>query len=239
MRAIWSLAAVLIAPAGALAQPLTGQVTWQASGDGGATWRSYLPLAPGSPYKVRAVASWTEGVMPTFGLTLISFEQVDLVGAGAGDVFDIESAYAFKPPPEVEPWTVQAGTGASEGFLKIDNIDPIRRVIFGQLPKIIPGGVPNPDFTAANPLLLLEMDAVAAADPSGRIINISGTWTRQGTPPRNQMRVYTTETGSSDFPMTDAMQTAVTIDTIIPAPSGGVVLGIGMMAGASRRRRGS
>jgi len=228
-----AMAAGLGASAGA--QPLTGLVKWEASADGGATWHSYLPLAPGSAYKVRATASWTDGATPSVGFAGASVEQIDLIGAGPGDFFDIAAAYTKQPQPG-EVWTVQPGTGASAGFLKIENVVPIRRVIFGQFAPILPTGDPNPEFEASNPILLMEMDAVAAADPAGRIINIRGQWQRSGTPLVNYFRIYTADTGDNRAPVEEAVQFGVTIDTVIPSPGSLSLLATtGVMV--TRRRR--
>jgi hypothetical protein len=84
---------------------------------------------------------------------------------------------------------------------------------------------------------VFEMDAVAAADPAGRLITISGQWLRDGTPAANYMRVYVTDTGDNRRPMHEATQIAVTIDTIIPSPASMVLLVLTGGSTARRRRR--
>lgn len=231
--AVFSVLTVLPIPAtSARAQPLTGHVRWEASKDGGFTWDSFITLLPDQPYKVRAMASWTDGPTPSQGLANVAFDQVDLIGALPSDQFFIDTAFKQQPFPG-EVWTVQPGSGASSGWKKLDHETPVLPMDMGQLPPIFMGQ-PNPDFSAANPIRLLEMDAMAGW-PLDRNITISGQYRRSGTPPVNSFRVYTTPSGVNKTPAREATQDELRI-YIIPAPSTMIALACGGLIVGQRRR---
>lgn len=238
-RAWLAAAGVAAIGASAFAQPATGLFKWEVSADGGGTWQSDIVLGASDPYKVRAVASWTDGATPSIGFAGATFEQIDIVGAALGDTFggamnpgDVPT-YVKRLQGTPETWTLQAGSGASFGALKIDNGVTTARTNFGQLPKTLPGGVPNPNFSAANPLVVFEMDCVTGV--SDHDITFSGAWTRLGTPASNEFKVYTTETGTNKKPAAEATQMSATVHIIIPAPASAAVL-VGGLAAFRRRR---
>lgn len=222
-------------------QPATAEILWQASFDRGTSWQmGWIVAAPGQAYTLQAVASWSGGTA-AIGFAGATFEQIDFAGAGADDVFGGASGvggtptYTKRLQGVAETWTLQAGTGASVGGLKIDNVVLGNRTNFGQLPKILPGGIPNPSFDAGNPVVLFQMDAITGMN--AKIMTISASWTRLGTPVTNEFRVYTTETGTSKKPAQEAGMNSIVIDTITPAPGTAMLLGIAGLAGSRRRRR--
>lgn len=230
--------ATLAVVAVASANPATGLFKWEVSTDGGATWSSSGTVNSGDAYKVRASASWTtaDGTVD-IGFAGATFEQVDLIGANATDTFGGVSgsgvpSYVTRVQGTPEVWTLQAGSGASAGGLKLDQATTTARTNFGQLPKILPGGVPNPNFKADNPLVVFEMDCIMGS--GGRILVFSGTWTRLGSPASNEFKVYTTETGTNKKPLEEARQTSASVFVPVPATLTSLALA-GVMAWRRRR----
>lgn len=239
MKKMFALVAVAGLAAAASAQPLTGLFKWEVSSDGGSSWSSAITVNSGDAYKIRATASWTDGATASSGFAGATFEQIDLAGADASDTFGGAQgaggvpAYVTRRQGTPESWSLQAGTGASAGGLKIDNVTPTLRTNFGQLSKVLPGGIPNPNFIADNPLVVFEMDAVAGSD--GRTIEISSQWTRLGTPASNEFKIYTTDTGSNKKPASEATRMDASV-TIIPAPASLALMGLGGLVAGRRRR---
>lgn len=240
MKKMFALIAVAGLAAAASADPATGLFKWEVSKDGGATWSSSISVPNGAAYKIRGSASWTSAAGTTdIGFAGATFEQIDLAGANASDTFGGASggagspSYVKRTQGVAETWSLQAGSGASAGGLKIDNVTPTSRTNFGQLPKVLPGGIPNPSFDAANPLVVFEMDSIAGS--FGRTITISSTWTRLGTPASNEFKVFTTETGTNKKPTSEATRMDATVE-IIPAPSSIALLGLGGLVAGRRRR---
>ncbi|MCC6678358.1 MAG: PEP-CTERM sorting domain-containing protein [Phycisphaerales bacterium] len=239
MKKMFALIAVAGLAAAASADPATGLFKWEVSSDGGATWSSGITVNSGAAYKIRGSASWTDVAGTTsVGFAGATFEQIDLASANASDTFGGVSGsgtptYVTRLQGTPETWTLQAGSGASAGGLKLDQATTTARTNFGQLPQTLPGGIPNPNFKTDNPLVVFEMDAIAGSD--GRTISISGTWTRLGTPATNEFKVYTTSTGTNKKPTTEATQMGASVE-IIPAPSSLALLGLGGLVAGRRRR---
>lgn len=238
---VLAVAATMAGAGAALAQPLSGTVLWQVSLDHGLSWdQGWIVTAPGTEYTLRAVASWTDGATASKGFAGATFEQIDFAGADSGDVFGGASGvggtptYVKRLQGVAETWTIQVGSGASIGGLAIDNVIPVNRTNFGQLPPILPGGIPNPSFEAANPLVIFQMDAITS--PNAKIMTVSSRWTRLGTPVSNEFRVYTTDTGTSKKPTQQAESNSLVIDTITPAPGTAAVLGLAGICAGRRRR---
>lgn len=222
----------------ASADPATGLFRWEVSSDGGATWSSSATVGSGDGYKIRGVVSWTDSGTASIGFAGATFEQIDFASADASDTFGGVSgagapSYETRLQGTPETWLLQPGSGASAGGLKLDQATTTLRTGFGQLPQTLPGGIPNPGFATANPLVVFQMDAVAGSE--GRTIGISGTWTRLGSPASNEFRVYTTSTGTNKKPTQEATQVGASV-TIIPAPGALSLLGLGGLVAARRRR---
>lgn len=230
-------AAGVIAVSPALAQPQTGQFTWQVSRDG-LDWSSSLTLAPGDPYHIRGVASWTDGPTTSVGFAGCTFDQIDLIGANATDTFGGASGaggvptYTTRMQGVAETWTLLAGSGASEAGLKIDNLAGLGRTNLGQIAYVLGGGIPNPAFKFDNPVVLLRMTAVAG---DAKTLTISAAWTRLGTPASNEFKVYTTVSGTNKKPVQEATMTSAVV-TIIPAPAP-LALGLASLLLPARRNR--
>lgn len=238
MKKTFALIAVAGLAAAASAQPATGLFKWEVSTDGGATWSSAGTVNSGDSYKIRASASWTDGATASVGFAGATFEQIDLINADGTDTFGGVSGsgaptFATRLQGTPEVWTLQAGSGASAGGLKLDQATTTARTNFGQLPKVLPGGVPNPNFQAGNPLVVFVMDAVAGG--FGRTLTFSGTWTRLGTPASNEFKVYTTDTGTNKKPAQEATQMSASL-TIVPAPASLALIGLGGLVAGRRRR---
>src|SRR5215510_11332478 len=116
MRALLtSLGAVILATP-ALADPQTGLLQWQVSADG-TTWASSIVINPGDAYPIRAAASCT--AVPgtqNIGIAGVSFDQIDLIGADASDVFGGASGPSGVPayltriqPAPAESWLLETG----------------------------------------------------------------------------------------------------------------------------------
>lgn len=238
MKKMFALVAVAGLAAVASADPATGLFKWEVSTDGGASWSSSATVNSGASYKIRGSASWTDSGTASIGFAGATFEQIDLANANASDSFggvmgSGTPTYVTRLQGTPEVWTLQAGSGASAGGLKLDQATTTARTNFGQLPQTLPGGIPNPNFKTDNPLVVFEMDAVAGSD--GRTIAISGTWTRLGTPASNEFKVYTTSTGTNKKPAQEATQMGASV-TIIPAPASMALLGLGGLVAGRRRR---
>jgi len=219
----------------AAAQPLTGLFEWHVSADGGTSWSSAIAVNPGDPYRIRGIASWTDGPVQSIGFGGCTFEQIDLIGADSSDRFGGASGPGGTPtiafrlyPLTTIIWLLHEGTGASAGGLKLDRDDPAGRIDFGQLPKLT-DPLPNPDFSAANPIRVFELDAIAGGPKQ---LTISGTWQFTGEPLQPQFRVYTTETGTNKRPIQAATQTVATV-TITPSPP---ALALALLAIRRQRR---
>ncbi|MCC6678354.1 MAG: hypothetical protein IT436_14540 [Phycisphaerales bacterium] len=222
------------------AQPLTGLFEWQVSADSGATWSSSISVNPGQPYRIRALASWTDGPNPSTGFAGCTFEQIDLIGADSSDVFGGASqlgaaatadfwllqAVSGTPMP-----TLQEGTGASAGWRKLDKPDPSRRIDFGQLPKLGSSTIPNPDFSGANPIRVFELSALAGVP---KTLRITAPWWMTGSPAQPQFRIYTGLTAPNRRPVEPAVQLDAVI-TIIPAPAAFAAIAILPLARIRRR----
>lgn len=231
-----------VAPASpAFAQPLTGLFSWQVSADGGATWTQAITVNSGAAYRIRAVANWTDGATSSVGFAGCTFEQIDLIGADASDIFGGASGpggvptYLTRRQGVAENWSLQAGTGASATGLKLDNIVASPgRVNLNQLPYRVGGSeFPNPMFTRANPVVMFDMAAVAGA---AKTLTITATWLRLGAPASNEFKVYTTEAGENKKPTQQADLTPAVI-TIIPAPATPAMLSMAALAAVRRRSR--
>lgn len=241
MKKTFALIAVAGLTAAASAQPMTGLFKWEVSSDGGATWSSSATLNEGQAYKIRGSASWTDGATASVGFAGATFEQIDFAGADGTDSFGGVSgsgtpSYVKRLQGTPEVWTLQAGSGASAGGLKLDQATTTARTNFGQLPQILPGGIPNPNFDGSNPLVVFEMDAIAGTAPGGsRTIDISSTWTRLGSPASNEFKIYTTPTGTNKKPASEATREDASV-TIIPAPASLALMGLGGLVAGRRRR---
>lgn len=226
-------AAVLGLTTVAAAQPQTGAIRFQVSYDG-STWSSEIGVDNGFEFKIRAVAEWTDSVVPSVGFAGATLEQIDLIGSRmSDDTYDLASAFRRQGTPET--WSIQAGTGASAGWTKIDNVTPTNRTNFGQLPALLPGGVPNPNFSAVNPIVVFEMDCRYGASHADNI-TITGTWTRLGAPASNEFKLYTTPTGTNQKPSQEAVIIPALVRYVGPTPG---TAGLFCFAAAftGRRRR--
>lgn len=227
----WAVGMGLAGVAGA--QPLTGTLRFQVSYDG-SFWSSEIGIDNGMTFKIRAVAEWTDGATPSVGFEVATLEQIDLSGARFDDTFDVAGAYRRQVTPP-ETWTLQPGTGGSLGGLKIDNVNPINRINVDQLPKVI-GPTPNPAFSAANPLVVFQMDCRYGFF-HGDNITVSGEWARLGSPASNEFKVYTTETGSSKKPVQEAVIVPALVRYVGPTPGTTGAFFIAAAAVGRRRRK--
>lgn len=231
MKSVIALVAVAGVAAVATAAPQTGSFVWQASTDGGATWSSSVTVQEGSSYKVRAVASWTDDATASIGFAGATFDEIQFLGASQAELSGFASHTKVQGSPET--WALYDISGG----VKIDNATnpSTLRTNFGQLSKILPGGIPNPNFKADNPITVFSMDMTAGA--GAHTVTLTGVWTRLGTPATNEFKVYTTETGTNKKPVGEATQTNAVINiTAVPAPGSLALLGLGGLAAARRRR---
>lgn len=226
-------AVVLMCTAFAAAQPQTGAIRFQVSHDG-SLWSSEIGVDNGFEFKIRALAEWTDGAAPSIGFAGATLEQIDLIGSQmSDDTYDLASAFRRQGTPET--WSIQPGTGASAGWTKIDNIVPTSRTNFGQLPALLPGGIPNPNFNPANPLILFEMNCRYGFS-HGDNINVTGTWTRLGSPPSNEFKLYTTATGTNQKPAQEAVIIPALVRYVGPTPgTAGLFFFAATLTGRRRR----
>lgn len=231
MKSVIALVAVAGLSAAAAAAPTSGLFKWEASSDGGATWSSSITVTEGNAFKVRGVVSWTDDATPSIGFAGATFDEINFAGASQAELSGFGGL--FKLQGTAETWAMYDVTGG----VKIDNASSpaTNRTNFGQLPQTLPGGVPNPNFSTANPLQVFSMDMTAGA--GAHSITLNGTWTRLGTPASNEFKVYTTTTGTNKKPTTEATQSAATINIVpVPAPASMALLGLGGLVAGRRRR---
>lgn len=215
MKRLITSATVLALHAAATAQPQTGALRFQVSYDG-FLWSSEIGVDNGFEFKIRAIAEWTDGPTSSVGFSNATLEQIDLIGARMfDDTFDI--AGAFRRTPFDETWTLQAGTGASVGWAKIDDISPVSTINMGQLPLILPGGIPNPNFDASNPLVVFQMDCRYGFG-HGDNITVTGEWSRTGVPAMNDFSTYVTPTGVRARPAQEAVVIPALVRYVGPTP---------------------
>lgn len=228
-------AVVVLAVAGgvATASPVTGKVTFQVSFDG-SSWSNEIGIDGGMSYKMRAIAEWTDDGTASVGFANVTFEQIDLIGAIPADTYGLDTAFRRQGVPE--SWSIQAGTGASAGWLKIDRSPAANRTNLGQLPPILPGGVPNPSFSPDNQLVLFQMDCVYAFGNQNNI-TFSAPFTMLGTPATPEFKVYTTPTGTNKKPVEIATMEPALVRYVGPSPgTAGLLLFAGALSGRRRKR---
>lgn len=231
MKSVIALVAVAGLSAAASAAPQTGLFSWEASSDGGATWSSAITVTEGNAFKVRGVVSWTDDATPSIGFAGATFDQIEFAGAAQSELSGFAGLVKMQGTPET--WAMYDITGG----VKIDNATnpTTNRVNFGQLPKVLPGGIPNPNFSGANPLTVFSMDMTAGAGAHN--ITLSSIWTRLGSPATNEFKIYTTETGTNKKPASEATQSSATITVVpVPAPASMALLGLGGLVAGRRRR---
>lgn len=233
MKRLIASAAVLALSAAAAAQPQTGTLRFQVSYDG-SFWSSEIGVDNGFEFKIRAIAEWTDGAVPSVGFAGATLEQIDLIGSVmSDDSYNLAGAFRLQGTPET--WSLQPGTDASAGWTKIDNINPVNRTNFGQLPALLPGGVPNPNFSAANPIVVFEMDCRYGMSHSDNI-TVTGAWTRSGSPATPQFRLYTSMTGTNQKPAQDAVIIPALVRYVGPTPgTAGLFFFAATLAGRRRR----
>lgn len=251
MRTLLGILGLITAASTAVAQPQTGLFKWEVSSDDGSSWHPSITVNPGDQYKMRAWASWTDVAagFPSIGFAGVEFEQIDLINADATDIFGGVSGTGTptftrrmqgdprRPDGMLQTWTLQPGSGASAGGLKLDALFSPAGPSLGQYPKILetaPGGTPYTGFDPSNPIMAFEMDAVAGAP---KVLTISATWFRTmsgGSEIANKFLVYTTDTGTNKKPVEEAVMEDATVH-IVPGP-GGLVMA-GFVAAAVRNRR--
>lgn len=234
MRPPIAAAAVLAFTAAAAAQPQTGTLRFQVSFDG-VNWGSQIGVDNGFEFKIRAIAEWTDGAVPSVGFAGTPLEQIDLIGSVmSDDTYEVSSAFRRMIIPDT--WSIQAGTGPSAGWTKIDSINPPARLNLGQLPQILPGGSPNPAFDAANGLVLFQMDCRYGFS-HGDNITITTTFGQSGTPPTPLYQMYTSPTGAMSKPAQEAVVIPALVRYVGPTPgTAGLFFFAATLTG--RRRRG-
>lgn len=234
MNRMWVAAGLLAGLAGvAPAQPLTGTFEFQVSINQGQTWTNSAIVPSGGSYLVRALASWTDGTTPSVGFAGAAFEQIDIIGATTADTYMVSTM--FKRQGVAESWSLQAGTGASAVGLKIDNIVPTGRTTFGQLSQILPGGAPNPNFDASNPIEVWRMESILGHLTCD--VTFSATWTRLSAPPSNEFKIFTTPTGTNKKPAQEATLITAHVQNM-SCPTPGPVSLLAMSGLMAVRRRG-
>lgn len=235
MKTIVAALAVLVATgASALATPATGSITFQVSSDGGASWSSGISVTPGTPFKVRALASWAEtaGSPASIGFAGAVFEDFAFDGAAQSEFTGFAMLYKLQQGPPPEAWALYDIAGG----VKIDRavITPTQtHISVGQAPKSPAAGLPpNPDFSGANPIRVFEIDMTAG--PGFHTIDILAALTTAGGTP--DFRVYTSESGLNRKPVSPATVDGAKVD-VVPGPGGLALLVVSGAAAGRRRRR--
>lgn len=214
-------------------------------------WAGTLSVQPGEAVFVRLVNGWV-GTPPVAGWSGTTFEHIRFDGADATDGMTLSEAPVGSPgwyTPDVTGvftiWKKQVSWNAWSVYntptgRKIDhavNPDTTGRLVMGQPPPGSPVP-PTQGFDPTNGAASLYFRFTAGIAPGGaRSIRITADWFVSGTPAPtgNHYLVFPDQSGiSSKLPGDAATESAMV--TIVPAPAGVLVL-VGLLAGARRRRR--
>jgi len=202
IRAITS-AITLSITAAAGAQPAGAHLTWQVSTDG-VNYYSWLAVAPGDHYSIRAVltTSYRSGGPPSIGLAKAAFDYIALDHADTTDTFDLAGAYALRPSKPLWKLDAQPGPhpwGGVDGYHieVLGQWEGSSTPTFTQPPKVLCDTGHFPPFHGENPVVLFIMDAIAGQCPvsGGRMITFSAPWHSSGSPASADLYFYTTALG--------------------------------------------
>lgn len=224
-----SIACLAISALSAAASAQTGTYTWQVSADNGLTWSSLLASTPGSPIKVRLLASWTGISDPFAGFASCQFDATLTSSEGrVGTVSNIDRPFPFYLPQQQTLIATEFSGGLT---LKIDADTDVAVAGAGTgwvNPAQFNFGILGPSYVTNNPVVLLTYDLAWEGNTTdiGMVLNpLTG----------RAMAIYTDSSGMMTRFSTQSVS-IVTARIAIPGPATAGVLALATSIALRRRR---